>query len=306
MAGLSGFLTTFQGAIVAGVWALVIAAVGYVVGLVTERIVVWLYRQLGIKHYMEESGYEKAVVGVEFEVIIKELAKWWVFLVFLAQAAAVINLYVLVQFFQLLLGAYTLLAVAVLYFSAGALLAHYVGEKLREAGVFGGNATVALVKAAIIYISAVTALQLIRFTILHAPPDDFRAESVIRILGILIVYSQLFGLFINMNQAICLVNLPVGDHRYITANQHILAICGKRFAAVYLFDLIFTTFDDLIPSCQFLEIVFLLFLQRLIIVNTPSPVRRNEIRLGKNSCLNLLGFGRDANQIQRPRDQKGA
>ncbi|NPA86467.1 MAG: hypothetical protein GXO00_00445 [Candidatus Diapherotrites archaeon] len=157
-------LYKLQEGLLAGIWAFIIAVVGYIIATIVERLVVKAYRYFGIRDYMEATGYERAVLGIEFETILKELAKWWVFLVFLAQAAAVLNLMTVTYFFSTLLNAFTLLAIAIIYFSAGAILAHYVGEKLREAGVAGGNFTVLLVKAVILYISAVTALQIIGFT----------------------------------------------------------------------------------------------------------------------------------------------
>ncbi len=164
MALLETLAVSLQEGIVAGVYAFVIAVVGYVVAWVVERAVVRGYRFFGIKDYMVKTGFEQAVLGIEFETILKELVKWWIFLVFLAEAASVLNLTTVVNFFYTVLWAYSQVALAIIYLSGGAIIAHYVGQKLREAGVVGGNFTVILVKAVIVYISLVTALQLIGFT----------------------------------------------------------------------------------------------------------------------------------------------
>ena len=160
----STLMMQIEEGLLAGIWAFIIALVGYVVAVIVEKLVVKGYRYFGFKDYMEKTGYERAVLGIEFETILKELAKWWVFLVFLVQAAAVLHLGTVTYFFSMLLNGFTLLAIAIIYFSAGAIVAHYVGEKLQESGVIGGNFTVVLTKAVILYISAITALQLIHFS----------------------------------------------------------------------------------------------------------------------------------------------
>ncbi len=152
-----------QTGLLLGVWAFVVAVVGYVVALFGEWLTVKIYRYFGIKDYMEETGFERAVVGIEFETILKELIKWWIFLAFVVQAAAILQLSVLTKFFYDLYHAYTLIALAILYFSAGAIVAFYVAKKLREAGVIGGNLTVYTVQAVILYVALVTALATIGF-----------------------------------------------------------------------------------------------------------------------------------------------
>ena len=158
------FLAQVQSGILLGVWAFVVAVVGYVVALIFEWLTVRIYRYFGIKDYMEETGFERAVVGIEFETLLKELVKWWVFLAFLVQAADVLRLQVLTNFFYQIYNAYTLIALALVYFAAGAIVAFYVAKKLRETGVIGGNLTVYTVQAVILYVSLVTALQTIGFS----------------------------------------------------------------------------------------------------------------------------------------------
>ena len=152
-----------QTGLLLGVWAFVVAVVGYVVALIGEWLTVKIYRYFGIKDYMEETGFERAVIGIEFETILKELVKWWIFLAFLVQSAAVLQLNVLTNFFYDVYHAYTLIALAILYFSAGAIVAFYVAKKLKEAGVIGGNLTIYTVQAVILYISLITALETIGF-----------------------------------------------------------------------------------------------------------------------------------------------
>ncbi len=161
---LEGTVTMLLESVLIFVWAFIIAVVGYFVATLVERVVSMLYRSFGIKEYMEKTGYEKAVLGIEFEAIVKEVVKWWVFLVFLAQAADILSLYTISGFFTAVLGAYTTAVLALFYFTVGAVLAHYIGEKIKDAGVVGGNATATAVKAVILYISLVTSLQLVGFT----------------------------------------------------------------------------------------------------------------------------------------------
>ena len=150
--------------ILAFLWAFVVAVAGYFVALFSERLVSLIYRRLGIKEFMTKAGYERAVVGIEMEKLLREVVKWWVFLVFLVQATSILSLYTITDFFRMLLSAYMQIVVAVLYFAVGAIVAHYVGEKVKESGVVGGNLTALAVKGVILYVSLVTALQVVGFS----------------------------------------------------------------------------------------------------------------------------------------------
>lgn len=153
-----------EAALLAALWAFVIAVVGYLVALVFEWLVKWAYRYFGIKDYMVSSGFERAVIGIEMETILRELVKWWVFLVFLVQAANFIQLYAVTYLFGSILEIYNLIALAIIYFAAGAIVAEYVGKKMEESKVVGGRFTVVTTKAIILYIALITALRLVHFT----------------------------------------------------------------------------------------------------------------------------------------------
>ncbi len=153
-----------QQALMLGGLALIITAIGYAVAIFVEGLVGRAYRYLGIKEYMEASGFERAIAGIEFELVIKELIKWWVFLVFIIQAASTLGLMEIVRFFSIIMGGYTSLTLAIIYLSGGAILAHYLYRRLEEAGVVGGRLTARVVKWVVIYISLVTAFRLVGFS----------------------------------------------------------------------------------------------------------------------------------------------
>ncbi len=138
--------------------AAVLAAVGYVFGLIGERVVLFLWDKAYFQDFVRKYKLEKAFLGIPLGVLLGKIVKWWVFLFFLVEAVNSFRLVYATQLAEMLLTIYTSLVAGILYLVIGAMIAKYVGDRLKETKVPGGQITVVLSQAIIMYFALVTAL----------------------------------------------------------------------------------------------------------------------------------------------------
>ncbi len=138
--------------------AAVLAVVGYIAGWIGEKIVIFLWDKAYFQDFMRRYKLERAFLGIPLGVLLAKLAKWWIFLFFLADAVSVFNLTHATELVQILLNIYASFVAGILYLVAGAIIAKYVGDRMKEAKVPGDQITIVATQAIIIYFALVTAL----------------------------------------------------------------------------------------------------------------------------------------------------
>jgi hypothetical protein len=140
-------------------WAAVIAALGYIIGWIAELITKKILRSLYYEEWFKAHGVDEALLGIPTTDLIAGIVKWWVFLGFFAQAIGLFtSMQMIVSMAVTLYNIYVSLAIGTIYLLIGALLAKYVGIKMREAKTYGGELSVKIVQAIILYFAIVTAL----------------------------------------------------------------------------------------------------------------------------------------------------
>ncbi len=144
---------------IAAFWAAVIAALGYIIGWIAELITRKILKSLYYEEWFEAHGVSRALLGISTTDIIAEIVKWWVFLGFFAQAIGIFtSMPIIVNMAVTLYQIYISIALGIIYLLIGALIAKYVGIKMREDGTYGGEITIKAVQGIIMYFAVITAL----------------------------------------------------------------------------------------------------------------------------------------------------
>ncbi|GEM_PF-1878652 len=139
------------------IMAAILAVVGYIVGWIAEIITKKILKGLYYEEWFKAHGIDHALLGINTTDLIAKIVKWWVFLGFFAQAVAFFQLPVVVQMAATLYAAYVSIALGIIYLAIGAIIAQYVGIKMRESNFYGGELGVKAVQAIIMYFAIVTA-----------------------------------------------------------------------------------------------------------------------------------------------------
>jgi len=144
---------------IAAFWAAVIAALGYIIGWIAELITKKILKSLYYEEWFEAHGVSRALLGIPTTDIIAGIVKWWVFLGFFAQAIGLFtSMPIIVNMAVTIYQVYVSIALGIIYLLIGALIAKYIGIKMREDGMYGGEITVKAVQAIIMYFAVITAL----------------------------------------------------------------------------------------------------------------------------------------------------
>lgn len=159
---LTGFASTLLEKYQILALAVVFVVVGAIVGLVAGRLAEHIYKYLGIEEFMEKRGYEKGLIGIDLSTLLREIVRWWVFLVFFVQAATVLGFDQIERFSHFLVEIYTRLVAAVVYFIIGAFAASYISDKIRESGAHPLVAVAT--RVVVLYVAAISSLSVIGFS----------------------------------------------------------------------------------------------------------------------------------------------
>ncbi|MDN5358846.1 MAG: hypothetical protein PWP76_689 [Candidatus Diapherotrites archaeon] len=154
----NGWVLSVWNFIYPGVVAFVIAIVGYILAVIAEAITRKVFKGLYYEEWFAAHGVDRAILGIHITDVISTLIKWWVFLGFFAQAITFLGMPLVTQMAVSLYNIYVSIALGIVYLSIGLIVATYVGIKMREAEMYGGELAIKAVQAIIIYFALVTAL----------------------------------------------------------------------------------------------------------------------------------------------------
>ena len=141
-----------------GIVAFVVAVVGYVFAAVAEGLTRKVFKGLYYEEWFEAQGVDRAFLGIHVTDIVSTMVKWWVFIGFFAQAIGYLGMPMVTGMAVAVYNLYVSVALGVMYVAVGAFIAKYVGIKMRESGIYGGEPVIRAVQAVIIYFALVTAL----------------------------------------------------------------------------------------------------------------------------------------------------
>ncbi|PJA20331.1 MAG: hypothetical protein COX63_00905, partial [Candidatus Diapherotrites archaeon CG_4_10_14_0_2_um_filter_31_5] len=167
--------------------------IGYVVALLLKKAVVYIIQYLKVDHFLESHELPQAIGGVPFSILIGELVKWYVVILFLAQAVNWLALDVLSDFIGMLVFEVPLILSAVLLLAVGFYLARYIRNTINKTN-YPKKAMLALIaEIVVMYLVVVMALSYIGFdtTILV---EAFRIAFTVLVIVIAIIFGVAFGL----------------------------------------------------------------------------------------------------------------
>ena len=139
--------------------ALIILILGYLIGFIMGHAVRIILQKIGIDAQVQKSKLTKAIGNAHISVLVGEITKWYIFVIFLQSAVDVLRLGTL----SMILTQFALwlpdVIAAVLIVIFGLLFAQYVDLKMQETSkVKGSNTWGKVLKWAITLIVVVIAL----------------------------------------------------------------------------------------------------------------------------------------------------
>ena len=139
--------------------AIVILIIGYVVAYIIGHAIKVLLYKLGLDKQIE-SKVSKSLGKMKLSLILGEVTKWYIFIMFLQSAIDLVNLgtlSILLQEFVIWLPNVIAAALVIIF---GLYLAHFITTKVREhTDVSGGRTLTAVLNIVITFIVVVIALQ---------------------------------------------------------------------------------------------------------------------------------------------------
>ncbi len=173
--------------------AIILLFIGYVVALVLKKVSVEVVKYLKIDHFLESHDLPQAVGGVSFSILIGELVKWYVIILFLAQAVGFLSLNVIADFVTLFVEKVPLVLAAVLFLALGFYLARYVRNTFNKTNYPKKDLAGMLAEIVIMYLVLVMALANIGFdtTILV---EAFRIAFTVLVIVVALLFGVAFGL----------------------------------------------------------------------------------------------------------------
>ncbi|MBT4824954.1 hypothetical protein HN695_01745 [Candidatus Woesearchaeota archaeon] len=126
---LAGFWTAIPGILAAAI----ILLVGYLVGWIVYRVLDKLFGKIKFDEYLiKKTGLKKSVGDLKLGHLLAVISKWFIFVLFLPQAANLIELNTLSEFLIQLSYWIPSLIAALLIVLFGIFAASYVGDKIEH------------------------------------------------------------------------------------------------------------------------------------------------------------------------------
>lgn len=171
-----GFVAVFPGLIA----ALIIIVLGYFISLLLGHVVKFMLGKIGADKVMAKVKAPGSLQKFSISGITGRLTKWYVFIIFLGEAANVLNLGLLSNLFARFVLWLPQLIVALLAVFVGFVVAYYVGHVIESDVKLKGSKTMAKVfEYVILFIAFVIALEQIGIQV------DLLKNAFLIILGAL-------------------------------------------------------------------------------------------------------------------------
>ena len=151
-----GFLAVFPGLVA----AIVIIILGYFISLLLGHVVKVVLRKLNADKIMARVKAPASLQGLSISSITGRLTKWYVFIIFLGEAANVLSLGVMSDMFSRLVLWLPQLIIAMLAVFVGFVVAYYVGHVVEtDVKMKGAKSMAKLFEYVIMFIAFVIGLE---------------------------------------------------------------------------------------------------------------------------------------------------
>jgi len=145
---------------------LIILLVGYAVGRIIEKLVYILLRKfLNLEGWLKRKKLTGAIYKIEISRLISLMAKWYVYILFLAQAILFINLPILTSFFSMLVEYLPRIFASIIVFILGLLLGEIIKQEIMKSNYAYRKELGSAAKYLIAYLVLVITLQNIGFDV---------------------------------------------------------------------------------------------------------------------------------------------
>jgi len=193
-AALLNLWSAFLNIIPALIAAIIIIIIGWIIGKVIRHIVVKILQGAKLDQWLEDHDLESALGGKSLSELLGSLLKWWIVILFLAQAAALVNLSVLQNFAYLLVSWVPALIGAMLVIITALIIGKYINNRVKQTKHKYSKTLGMVLEFLIAYFGVVIGLQTVGFdvTILI---DAFRIGFATTV----IVMAVVFGIFIALS-----------------------------------------------------------------------------------------------------------
>lgn len=139
--------------------ALLLLIIGYLIGWAVGHGIKWLLEKAGLDSVIQKAGFSKQAGHTHLTGLVGELVKWFVFIIFLQVAVAVLNLSTLSSLLDDFVRWLPNLLFAIIIFFAGVALAHYIDLKVKHYTKMRGMLIASgVLKVVILYLVLVIAL----------------------------------------------------------------------------------------------------------------------------------------------------
>ena len=141
--------------------ALIILIVGYFVSVVVGHAIAVVLERAGLDRQMKKLGLDRALGTVNLSELSGGITKWYIFILFLAEAMkpSLLNLGVISDLIWSLARWLPSAIVGLIVLIFGVYISTYVGERMLRARVWGIRLLTTIVRALILFFIAVIALR---------------------------------------------------------------------------------------------------------------------------------------------------
>ncbi|MBU3904596.1 MAG: hypothetical protein KJ906_00400 [Nanoarchaeota archaeon] len=157
--GLDDMLITLSNNFVDRIPGLVLAIVTLIIGLIVGKIVGKIVKELLNRLKVDEYVLEGEKMTFKFSDIFPVIARWWIYLVFIQQAAMFLGVLAITEFVNTILLFLPSLIGAALIIIIGYALAEYIKDKMISKKTFYGSIVGKIVFFLLLYISVAMALE---------------------------------------------------------------------------------------------------------------------------------------------------
>jgi len=146
--------------------AIILLIIGYILGLALGHLLTLILEKIGIDKHASKANLIKQIGHTHFGSIIGEILKWWVFIIFLQAAVALVDLGSLSDVLNRFVLWLPNLIVAIVVILFALIFAHYIEIKIVEnTKVKGAGLSAGIFKWAIIIMAVIIALNQIGINI---------------------------------------------------------------------------------------------------------------------------------------------
>jgi len=137
--------------------AVILVFIGYIIAVILGKVVSKLMKKFKLDEKIKKEKLTDGLGNVEFSTLCGNIIKWYVFIIFLGDAAAIVNLGTLSVFLNGFLYWLPNVIIAIILMVLGLMLTHYIADHLEKSKVKSIKVLGPLVRIAILFFVAIIA-----------------------------------------------------------------------------------------------------------------------------------------------------